>query len=147
MNLLSSSIHPSKLQVYCSFSVMNMSFARQSQRSLERARAAARRLLAPTHPQPAPALRIVVASFSSSSANGSAVATSSSTTSFSLPQSFASVLPNNVNTTSESFLENKAEMDRLVTKLEEDTAKIGLGGSAKARERHLKRGKMLPRDR
>ncbi|KDN53477.1 hypothetical protein K437DRAFT_265835 [Tilletiaria anomala UBC 951] len=65
----------------------------------------------------------------------------------SLPQSFLSVLPNNVDKVSDSFLENKAEMDRLVAELDRETKRIGLGGNEKARQRHINKGKMLPRDR
>ncbi len=38
-------------------------------------------------------------------------------------------------------------MERLVTQLRHDLARNALGGSAAARERHLARGKLLPRDR
>ncbi|WP_299569032.1 carboxyl transferase domain-containing protein [uncultured Williamsia sp.] len=42
---------------------------------------------------------------------------------------------------------NRAEHERLVTELCERTATAALGGSEKARERHVARGKLLPRDR
>ncbi|KAK0520623.1 Methylcrotonoyl-CoA carboxylase beta chain, mitochondrial [Tilletia horrida] len=63
------------------------------------------------------------------------------------PQRLATVLPNNVDTNSEQFQENRAAMDDLVAQLEARHAKIALGGTEKARLRHVQRGKMLPRDR
>ena len=38
-------------------------------------------------------------------------------------------------------------MDALVTDLREKVAKFALGGSERSRERHLSRGKLLPRER
>lgn len=58
-----------------------------------------------------------------------------------------SVLPNNVDSSSDEFVANKAYMDGLVDKLDATHAKLALGGSEKARARHVSRGKMLPRDR
>lgn len=57
------------------------------------------------------------------------------------------VLPSAVNTRSEVFASNrKAMLDAL--KLVEDAASLAMdGGGAKARERHVARGKLLPRDR
>ncbi len=86
-------------------------------------------------------------SSTSGASSAAAVGAGTYSSQVSLPQSFASVLPNHVDTASESFLENKKEMDRLVAQLDADTSRIGLGGTEKARARHLKRGKMLPRDR
>ncbi|KAL9940016.1 hypothetical protein V8E36_000721 [Tilletia maclaganii] len=63
------------------------------------------------------------------------------------PQQLATVLPNNVDTHSEAFQENKQAMDALVGELERKHAKIALGGPDKARLKHVQRGKMLPRDR
>ncbi|MCW4353641.1 methylcrotonoyl-CoA carboxylase [Hoyosella sp. YIM 151337] len=42
---------------------------------------------------------------------------------------------------------NRAEHQRLVTELRETLAQTALGGSEKARERHVARGKLLPRER
>ncbi|KAE8267767.1 hypothetical protein A4X09_0g4574 [Tilletia walkeri] len=63
------------------------------------------------------------------------------------PQQLATVLPNNVDSNSDLFLDNKRNMDELVSQLESKHAKLALGGSEKARLRHVQRGKMLPRDR
>ncbi|EFQ26615.1 carboxyl transferase domain-containing protein [Colletotrichum graminicola M1.001] len=53
----------------------------------------------------------------------------------------------NVDPTSEEFKENKSQMGEVMKKLQDLTRKVHLGGSAKAREKHLARKKMLPRDR
>ena len=45
------------------------------------------------------------------------------------------------------FKENKASMDALVDQLQKIVAKIAEGGDEKARQRHLKHGKLLPRER
>ncbi len=42
---------------------------------------------------------------------------------------------------------NRAAMEAAVAKLREETAKAALGGTERARERHLSRGKLLPRHR
>jgi 3-methylcrotonyl-CoA carboxylase beta subunit len=42
---------------------------------------------------------------------------------------------------------NRAAMEAAVAKLREETAKAALGGTERARERHLSRGKLLPRQR
>ena len=57
------------------------------------------------------------------------------------------VLPSTVNTRSETFAANrKAMLDALA--LVEEAATLAMdGGGAKARERHVSRGKLLPRDR
>jgi len=57
------------------------------------------------------------------------------------------VLPSTVNTRSETFAANrKAMLDALA--LVEEAANFAMdGGGAKARERHVSRGKLLPRDR
>ncbi|WP_019961600.1 carboxyl transferase domain-containing protein [Woodsholea maritima] len=47
----------------------------------------------------------------------------------------------------QSFKDNAAHMERLVEDLTQKTATAGLGGSERAREKHLSRGKLLPRDR
>ena len=45
------------------------------------------------------------------------------------------------------FRENRRQMERLVAQLRERLAEIRGGGSAKARQRHTARGKLLPRER
>ena len=45
------------------------------------------------------------------------------------------------------FKENNAAMERLAEGLRENLAIAALGGSERAREKHLSRGKLLPRDR
>ncbi|KAG9243000.1 carboxyl transferase [Calycina marina] len=58
-----------------------------------------------------------------------------------------SVLPTIVDPTSEEYEENARQMGEVMVKLEELTKKIQLGGPPKAREKHIARKKMLPRDR
>lgn len=58
-----------------------------------------------------------------------------------------SVLPTIVDPSSDEYKENAKQMGEVVSKLEELTKKIHLGGPAKARQKHLERKKMLPRDR
>ncbi|GJC82784.1 putative methylcrotonoyl-CoA carboxylase beta chain, mitochondrial [Colletotrichum liriopes] len=53
----------------------------------------------------------------------------------------------NVDPTSEEFKENERHMGEVMKKMQDLTQKVHLGGSAKAREKHLARKKMLPRDR
>ena len=50
-------------------------------------------------------------------------------------------------TSSETFAANTAHMDALVRELAERRAEAARGGSERARERHLGRGKLLPRER
>jgi len=52
-----------------------------------------------------------------------------------------------VNNRSEEFLANAARMQGLVEELEETVAAVRKGGGEKYQERHLSRGKLLPRDR
>jgi 3-methylcrotonyl-CoA carboxylase beta subunit len=47
----------------------------------------------------------------------------------------------------EHFRANAAQMRALVAELEERRAEAALGGPARARERHIERGKLLPRER
>lgn len=56
-------------------------------------------------------------------------------------------LASNINPASEGFQANKAAMEALVADLNDKRAEAALGGSERARERHLARGKLLPRDR
>ena len=57
------------------------------------------------------------------------------------------VLKSAIDTKSEAFRENDAGMRALVEDLKAKVAEIKEGGGAKARERHLARGKMLTRER
>ena len=58
-----------------------------------------------------------------------------------------SVLRSEINARSAEFKGNSERMVALVDDLKEKVALISLGGDAEARERHLKRGKLLPRER
>lgn len=58
-----------------------------------------------------------------------------------------SVIQSNVDATSDEFKENQRLMDEAMARLEKLTRTAQQGGSAKAREKHLARKKMLPRDR
>ncbi len=58
-----------------------------------------------------------------------------------------SILKSTIDTTSEGFKANAKAMDALVRDLRDKTAKIALGGHERARQKHLDRGKLLPRDR
>ncbi|ETS78530.1 methylcrotonoyl-CoA carboxylase beta chain [Pestalotiopsis fici W106-1] len=58
-----------------------------------------------------------------------------------------SVIQSNVDATSDEFKENQKLMDEAMARLEKLTRTAQQGGSAKAREKHLARKKMLPRDR
>ncbi|KAK3991193.1 carboxyl transferase [Cladorrhinum sp. PSN332] len=58
-----------------------------------------------------------------------------------------SVVKSNVDATSEEFKENERLMGEAMAKLEELTRKVHRGGPEKAREKHIARKKMLPRDR
>jgi 3-methylcrotonyl-CoA carboxylase beta subunit len=57
------------------------------------------------------------------------------------------ILPNAVDPASESFKRNESYNLELVRELREHVATVALGGSAEARKRHQKRGKLLARDR
>jgi len=52
-----------------------------------------------------------------------------------------------INPESAGFRANADAMQALIDDLREKVAKIALGGSERARERHLGRGKLLPRER
>ncbi len=52
-----------------------------------------------------------------------------------------------VDTRAPAFAENAARMGALVADLHDKVAAVKLGGGEAARERHLKRGKLLPRER
>jgi len=57
------------------------------------------------------------------------------------------VLDTAIDSRSAAFAENAAYMEELVSDLRQKVAAVKEGGGAKARERHLSRGKLLPRDR
>jgi 3-methylcrotonyl-CoA carboxylase beta subunit len=57
------------------------------------------------------------------------------------------VLSSNLGPRSEEFKANAARMQALVRDLREQAERIRLGGSQQARDKHLARGKLLPRDR
>ena len=58
-----------------------------------------------------------------------------------------STIETKVNNRSAEFLANAAQMQGLVEDLEETVAGVRKGGGEKYQERHLSRGKLLPRDR
>ncbi|KAI0476056.1 carboxyl transferase [Xylariaceae sp. FL0804] len=58
-----------------------------------------------------------------------------------------SILPTHVDTSSDEFRENKRLMDEAMARLEKLTRTAQAGGSASARDKHVARNKMLPRDR
>ena len=57
------------------------------------------------------------------------------------------VIKSRIDTASRAFAENAAHMQSLVNDLTARLEQVSRGGPAKARERHLKRGKLLARDR
>jgi 3-methylcrotonyl-CoA carboxylase beta subunit len=57
------------------------------------------------------------------------------------------VLPNNTDKECERFTRNADAMRALVDDLRAHTARVAQGGTERSRERHTKRGKLLPRDR
>ena len=58
-----------------------------------------------------------------------------------------SQLTSAIDTKSDSFRENAAAMDGLLEELRSKTAEAAMGGSERSREKHLSRGKLLPRER
>jgi 3-methylcrotonyl-CoA carboxylase beta subunit len=56
-------------------------------------------------------------------------------------------LPTRLDPRSDGFRRNAARMMALVGELRERTARVAQGGDARARERHVGRGKLLPRER
>lgn len=58
-----------------------------------------------------------------------------------------SVIQSNVDSTSDEFKDNERLMAEAMARLEKLTRAAQQGGSAKAREKHIARKKMLPRDR
>ncbi|SPA04504.1 Methylcrotonoyl-CoA carboxylase beta chain (fragment) [Cupriavidus taiwanensis] len=57
------------------------------------------------------------------------------------------VIETKLNARSESFRTNAQAMQDLVADLQEKIAKLAEGGGAAARDKHLSRGKLLPRER
>jgi len=57
-----------------------------------------------------------------------------------------SKLPSNVDKSSEEYRENARQMGEVMARMQELHHKIEAGGSAKARDKHVARGKMLPRE-
>ncbi|MCH8347353.1 MAG: methylcrotonoyl-CoA carboxylase, partial [Proteobacteria bacterium] len=58
-----------------------------------------------------------------------------------------SILKTKIDTSAKDFRANTGHMEGLVADLREKIAKITLGGPERSRQRHLKRGKLLPRER
>ncbi len=58
-----------------------------------------------------------------------------------------STLASSIKTTSDTFIKNSEAMKVLVAELRSKQAVATAGGTAKGRERHVKHGKLLPRDR
>ncbi|CAF9925542.1 Methylcrotonoyl-CoA carboxylase beta chain, mitochondrial [Imshaugia aleurites] len=58
-----------------------------------------------------------------------------------------SILPTNVDKSSAQYQENARQMGEVMARMQELHKKIERGGSSKARDKHIARGKMLPRDR
>ncbi|KAJ5263491.1 methylcrotonoyl-CoA carboxylase beta chain [Penicillium angulare] len=58
-----------------------------------------------------------------------------------------SVLPTAVDTSSPEYRENSQQMQEILDKMNELHANISKGGPQKSRDKHIARGKMLPRDR
>ncbi|OAR02552.1 hypothetical protein LLEC1_05747 [Akanthomyces lecanii] len=56
-------------------------------------------------------------------------------------------IQSNVDISSDEYKENQKQMAEVMTQMQNLSAKIQLGGSEKARAKHLARKKMLPRDR
>ena len=57
------------------------------------------------------------------------------------------VLKSSLDVAGPRFAANKASMERLLDELREHTSKAALGGPEASRQRHVGRGKLLPRDR
>ena len=57
-----------------------------------------------------------------------------------------SVLPSKVDTSSKDYKENAAQFNDVMAQMRELHARIEKGGPEKAREKHVARGKMLPRE-
>ena len=57
------------------------------------------------------------------------------------------VLKTNITTRDALYKETAEAMAALTARLDEERAKAALGGDERSRERHVSRGKLLPRDR
>ena len=57
------------------------------------------------------------------------------------------MIKSKINPDSEAFRKNAAAMEGLVADLRAKVGKIAEGGSERAKEKHLSRGKLLPRER
>jgi 3-methylcrotonyl-CoA carboxylase beta subunit len=57
------------------------------------------------------------------------------------------MIKSQLNPRGEEFRANAERMRGLVADLKEKTDRVAMGGDEKAREKHLSRGKLLPRDR
>jgi 3-methylcrotonyl-CoA carboxylase beta subunit len=62
-------------------------------------------------------------------------------------QKFVPAITSNIDPTSAEFRANQSAMRGLIAELERQRAAAAAGGPPRARERHLARGKLLPRDR
>ena len=58
-----------------------------------------------------------------------------------------SILKTSINTRSDEFQSNQKFMQKLVDDMQAKAQQIAQGGSEKATQRHLSRGKLLPRER
>ncbi|KAK1837064.1 putative methylcrotonoyl-CoA carboxylase beta chain, mitochondrial [Podospora conica] len=88
-------------------------------------------LARPTHPSTATTLRRTIATTSTSPHHSAAIST----------------IQTDVDPASDEFLANAQQMGEAVAQIESLTRRVQEGGSLKAREKHLARGKMLPRQR
>lgn len=57
-----------------------------------------------------------------------------------------SILSTSIDKSSVEYKENAQQMGELLARMEELHQKISLGGTQKARDKHIARGKMLPRE-
>ena len=57
-----------------------------------------------------------------------------------------SVLPTNIDTSSQAYQENKRQMNDILSGMRDLYAKIEEGGPLKARTKHVDRGKIMPRE-
>ncbi|KAK1750273.1 putative methylcrotonoyl-CoA carboxylase beta chain, mitochondrial [Echria macrotheca] len=122
-------------------SISHRAVSRQLGRHLSRC---ASRLSRPRPPLAPPAVS-AVPSTSPAVAGRRTIATATST----LPHHAAaiSVIRSNVDTRSDEFRDNAQRMGEAIAKLQDLTERVQQGGPPKARQKHLERGKMLPRHR
>jgi 3-methylcrotonyl-CoA carboxylase beta subunit len=57
-----------------------------------------------------------------------------------------SIIRSKADTSSEEFKRNAEEMEIAIQRIRDLQAQISMGGSSKARQKHIDRGKMLPRE-